>query len=160
MQTLCMKQILTIILLFILLLLQTKGTGQTLNPIGTYNLDLVYTIKDGDKYGYFGSIKVKRIKDSSFAMSFFVCKGAPSYNSGSFVDTVIYTVDNIIRYTPFEFDSSCVLTFKFTKKGIMVYQQADNINNACGFGHGVAANDLFYKKVSSKVPIIEDPLIE
>jgi hypothetical protein len=157
-----MKQIFAIILSLVVYssFAQTKSSRQVLNPTGTYNLNLVYKIKNGDKYGYFGSIKIKRIKDSSLAMSFFVCKGAPSYNSGSFVDTVIYRGNNIIKYTPFEFDSSCVLTFKFITKGIMVYQQADNINNACGFGHGVAANDLFYKKVSSKIPIIKDPLTE
>jgi hypothetical protein len=158
-----MKKVFTIILVSIASysFAQTKSRNTpTLNPTGTYILNLIYKVKDGDKYGYFGSINVKRIKDSSLAMSFFVCRGAPGYNSGSFVDTVNYKRNNTVIYTPFEFDSTCVLTFKFTSQGVMVYEQAENINNACGFGGGVAANDLFYKKVSSKTPVIKDPLIE
>lgn len=158
-----MKQFLTAILVLMLnsSCARTKATrGGTFNPTGSYSLDLVYKIKDGDKFGYFGSIKLKRVIDSTLAMSFFVSKGAPGYNSRSFVDTVSYKGNNVIQYTPYKVDSSCVLTFKFVPKGIMVYQEAVDINNACGFGHGVAANDLFYKRISTKTPIIQDPLTE
>src|SRR5438874_2735415 len=96
-----------------------RSAEASFNPTGTYTLNLIYKVKDGDKYGYFGDIRIKRLSSSSFVMSFYVCIGAPNYNSGSFVDTVHYQGKNVITYTPPD-DSTCVLTFKFSSKGVMV----------------------------------------
>src|SRR5687768_11298298 len=47
------------------------------NPTGTYRLDIKTKKRDGEIYGYFGEIRVKMIDDSTIAVSFYVCKGAP-----------------------------------------------------------------------------------
>jgi hypothetical protein len=127
-----------------------------INPTGTYDLKSDTKKKDGDIYGYFGTVKVKLLQNSRIAMSFYICKGAPSYNSGSFVDTLNYHDNKVIRIA--EDDPSCKLVFTFSKKEITVVQQQKDLNFGCGFGHGVFA-DGSYKKISSKIPLIEDQLL-
>ncbi|WP_304344190.1 hypothetical protein [Chryseobacterium koreense] len=89
-------------------------------------------------------------------MTFEVNKGAPSYNSGSFVDTLIYKENKAI-YTDVESDSTCRITFDFDKKGITVKEITADYNSGCGFGHAVVA-DGFYKRISNKTPILTEPL--
>jgi len=132
---------------------QIKSNTTYINPTGTYKLDSKTIKKNGETYGYFGDMKIKLLENSKIVLSLFVCKGAPSYNLGSFVDTLAYQ-NNIAIYTP-EWDSTCKITFYFKKKGITVDQYQDNLNFGCGFGHGVFA-DGFYKKTSSKTPIIKN----
>jgi len=143
--------------LFILLIgLQIFAMGQgtpAFNPTGTYKLDNKTYMKDGDKYGYFGTIRVKLLKRDTIALSLYVCQGAPSYNSGSFVDTLVYRNHRAV-YHHCESDTSCRITFSFTNKGLDVDQVQADINFGCGFGHAVLA-DFHYKKVSAKVPVIE-----
>ena len=97
-----MKTTLLIILITILHLdfnfgqLVKPNDNGSINPNGTYQLDEKTKIKNGDTFGYFGDIKVKLIDNGKIVMSFYICKGAPSYNSGSFVDTLIYK-NNIDR---------------------------------------------------------------
>jgi len=133
---------------------QARKTAFFVNPTGSYKLDEKTTVKDGDTYGYFGDINVKLLDSSRIAISLFVCKGAPSYNSGSFIDTISYLNNTAIHRTP-EDDTSCRINFAFTKKGIQVEQYQANPNFGCGFGHAVFA-DGFYKKTSSKIPEIID----
>jgi hypothetical protein len=87
----------------------------SLNPTGTYK------ISNGDKpihkVKYFGDIQVKLLANQKIAISFYVNKGAPSYNSGSFVDTLHYN-NGTAYYTAIEFDPSCKITFKFFQKGV------------------------------------------
>ena len=52
-------------------------------------------------------------------MTFMVSKGAPSYNSGSFVDTLTYKANQVI-YTDPEIDESCKTTFDFSEGGVTV----------------------------------------
>ncbi len=89
-------------------------------------------------------------------MTFEVNKGAPSYNSGSFVDTLIYKNNKAI-YTASEFDTTCKITFDFDKNGVSVKEETSDYNSGCGFGHGVVA-DGFYKRMSGKTPILTEPL--
>ncbi len=124
-----------------------------LNPTGTYYLDGKAIKRDGEIYGYFGEIRIKLIDSSKVAMSFYVCKGAPSYNSGSFSDTLNYFSEKVI-YIPDD-DSTCIITFQFKKQGINVTQSQDDLNFGCGFGHGVFA-DGYYKRISKKTPEIID----
>lgn len=93
------------------------------------------------------------LKNSKIAISLFICKGAPSYNSGSFIDTIKYQ-NNIAVYKTTK-EASCNITFTFSNKGITVEQYQADINFGCDFGHGVFA-DGFYKKESSKIPLIID----
>ncbi|MEO7988041.1 MAG: hypothetical protein ABI663_00785 [Chryseolinea sp.] len=123
-----------------------------LDPTGTYILDQK-TKKVGEEiYGYFGEIQVVKLKEDKILMNFSICKGAPSYNSGSFLDTLSYQ-NNRALFTDPSTDSSCVITFDFTVKGITVKEDTDDYNFGCGFGHAVIA-DGFFKKTSSKKPEI------
>jgi hypothetical protein len=130
-----------------------KATG-FINPTGSYKLYNKTTVKNGDTYGYFGDIDVNLLDSSRIAMSFFVCKGAPSYNLGAFVDNLTYR-NNIAIHTAPEDDTACRIKFAVTKKGITVEQYQADINFGCAFGHAVFA-DGYYKKTSSKVPVIAD----
>jgi hypothetical protein len=133
---------------------QVKQAAAFFNPTGTYKLDNKTTVKDGDTYGYFGEIRIKLITNSKIAISFFICKGAPSYNSGSFIDTLDYRSNKAVYTTPDD-DTTCRITFVFTNKGVTIDHRQANINFGCGFGHAVVANG-FYKRTSIKVPVIED----
>lgn len=128
-----------------------------LNPTGTYKFNTKIEKRDGEVYGYFGEIRVKLIDSSTIAISFYVCKGAPGYNSGSFVDTLNYFNREVI-YIP-EYDSTCKITFHFKEHGIDVTQSQADLNFGCGFGHGVFA-DGHYKRISRKTPEIIDLLNE
>jgi hypothetical protein len=148
----------SILFLLAILTLSTKGQvnkAMTLiNPTGSYKLDNKTTIKHGDTYGYFGEAKIKLLDSSKIAISFFICKGAPSYNSGSFIDTLKYLNTKATYRTPDD-DTSCKITFTFSNKGLTVEQYQADINFGCGFGHAVFA-DGFYKKISAKIPLIDD----
>jgi hypothetical protein len=86
------------------------ATAISPDPTGTYHLDSKTENKDGEVYGYTGVIQVKRLVENRIVMTFGVCKGAPSYNSGSFVDTLHYA-NNRAVFTAAEFDPSCRITF-------------------------------------------------
>ena len=127
------------------------------NPTGSYEFVSKKKIKDGETQGYSGKVDIKLLDSSHIAMSFYLNKGAPSYNSGSFVDTLEYK-NSIALYNP-ESDTSCKITFAFSTKGITVDQIAKNYNNSCGFGQAVVVTG-FYKKISARIPEIKDPLVE
>lgn len=128
-----------------------------IDPTGTYKLDNKTKEKNREVYGYSGYIQVKKISNDKIVMTFEVNKGAPSYNSGSFVDTLTYK-NNIALYTvPDDIDSTCKITFHFDKKGVTVVEETADYNSGCGFGHAVVANG-FYKRTSSKTPILTEPL--
>ena len=133
---------------------QVKKATNFINPTGSYKLDSKTTVKDGDTYGHFGDIDVKLLENSRIAISFFACNGAPSYSMGTFIDTLTYQ-NNVAIYTTPEDDTTCRIKFTFTKKGITAEQHQADLNFGCGFGHAVFA-DGFYKKTSSKVPVIVD----
>jgi hypothetical protein len=125
---------------------QTVQPVPYINPSGYYSLDTKITVKDGDTYGYFGNIKVKLVDSNRIFMEFYVCKGAPSYNSGSFEDTLTYKNGIAVRTT--SDDASCVITFNFnTTGGVTVEEKTKDINGGCGFGHAVVANG-FYRRIT------------
>lgn len=127
------------------------------DPTGTYEYKGKTTKIDGTVFGpYTGAIQVKKIADGKIAMTFFVCKGEPSYNSGDFIDT-LKLMNNTVIYTDPESDSSCKITFKFDKTGVTVKEETRDFNAGCGFGHAVIA-DGWYRKISSKIPNLTDPL--
>jgi len=137
---------------------QTKNKNLLQNVTGSYKY-VGKTIKKGnDIYGYFGSIKVKQLEKNKIAMSFYISVGARSYNSGSFVDT-LKLIGNTAIYKISECDSVCTLTFRFSNTGVRTFHKAanDDYNFSCCFGQGVKANGYF-KKTSSKTPIIRDLL--
>lgn len=139
------------------LMLVSGYTSQTnyVDPTGTYDLSSRVRKKGGEIYGYFGTIQIKKLTKSRIILNFYVCKGAPSYNSGSFIDTLTYNNNKAI-YTDPELDQSCKITFEVLKNGIKVTEETDDYNSGCGFGHAVIA-DGFYKIVSKKVPVLINP---
>jgi hypothetical protein len=130
-------------------------SSNTVNPTGTYKLVSETIIREGDTYGYFGEIQVKKIEDEKIVMTFFVCRGAPSYNMGMFLDTMDYR-NNMTIYTCDKKDSSCIINFKFNTKGIRVEEKTVDSAFGCGFGHGVHASG-FYQVITRKSPILKDP---
>ncbi len=138
---------------FIILISGTvKGQSNNLtyiNPIGYYSLDNKTKDTADETYGYFGSLKVKLIDSSRIFVDLYVCKGAPSYNSGSFEDTLLYK-SGIAAHTTTD-DASCVITFNFNSPGgVMVDEKTKDFNDGCGFGHAVVATG-FYKKITDEI---------
>jgi hypothetical protein len=76
--------------------------GQSVKNIHQFNLTGSYKYngktqkKNGETYGYFGDVQVKLLNENRIAVSFYLCVGAKSYNSDSFVDTLSL---RIIFYT-------------------------------------------------------------
>jgi hypothetical protein len=150
-----MKQFLFIIAA--ILAIANTSTGQTfVDPTGTYEMDNKTTIKNDDTYGYFGEICVKLIGKNKIAMSFYICKGAPSYNSGSFVDTLDYGNNIAVYKDKYSPENECCVEFTFSKTRIKLIETANYEHGTC-WGAGVVAFGSF-KKISSKVPVIKNPL--
>lgn len=124
-----------------------------IDPTGAYKLVSKTKKVNGEVYGYSGDIKVKLLSNARIAVSFYVDKGYPSYNSGSFVDTLSYDGEKAIYKT--EYDASCKIIFKFSDKGVILNEQTNDYNFGCGFGHAIIASG-FYKKYSSAAPVIKD----
>jgi hypothetical protein len=136
--------------LILLILISNFSYGQDIiNPTGTYVYQGKTTKKDGDTYGYFGTIQVKKISDKKIIMTFYICKGAPSYNSGSFVDTLEY-IDNKAVFK----DEGIVTQFSFDNNGVDIKEIE---YNGAYWGQGVYAHGRFKKK-SKKEPILTEPL--
>ena len=114
--------------------LETKG----FNPTGTYEYD---NGENGD-----GTVKVKKISADKIKVSLFVIGGPPSHNMGEFME-VIKIKNGVANYK----SGDCALKFIFNAKAVKVVQSGWD----CGFGNGVAAGG-YYKKISSKVPDMED----
>jgi hypothetical protein len=128
------------------------------SPDGVYSYQGKTMKKNGETYGYFGTIKVVHLNSEKVIVNFYVCKGAPSYNSGSFIDTLSY-INNEATFTGDTTDGQppCRVVFHFSKKGISADMIAADPNFACGFGHAVDAQG-FYKRLPGKLPAKQDLL--
>jgi hypothetical protein len=123
-----------------------------IDPTGTYNLDNKIEVRNGDTYGSFGKIQIKKIEKGNIVITFSKNKGAPSYNMGGFIDT-LKLIQNTAVYSDIKNGLNCKITFEFSDTGIIV---KEGKNNSCGFGYGVYA-DGFFKKESSIPPIFLNP---
>lgn len=149
-----MKNLFAVLILCALTTFACKVVQKQQSVSGTYEL-VSKTVKKGDDvYGYAGDIQVKELPNNRIVLSLFITKGAPSYNSGSFVDTMDLA-NNLAVYTNKEFDPSCKITLQFTVKGIQLKQESNHDYFECGFGNGVVAHG-FFKRVSSEIPVIKD----
>ena len=141
---------------FLFVLSTSIVLGQTtFDPTGTYVYKGKTIKKNGDTYGYSGTIQVKKIADEKIVITFEICKGAPSYNLGGFFDTLQF-INNESIYTT-KYDSTCKITLHFEKKGILIKEETADYNWGCGFGHAVVA-DGYFSKTSSKSPKLTMPL--
>lgn len=89
------------------------------------------------------------LTQNSIVIDFSICKGAPSYNLGNFIDTLDYQDNKAIYKGDANTDPSCMITFNFSSNGIQVKEKTDNPIFGCGFGHDVYVNG-FFKKISPK----------
>jgi hypothetical protein len=124
-------------------------------PCGTYNLISKISYKNGEKIGKYGTIQVKPISADKIIMSFFVNSGFPTYNSGSFIDTLIIE-NNIAIYKIPEYDPSCQIKFSFSNSKILISETTEDYYMGCGFGSKVRTDGFQFKKISSKIPKIKD----
>ena len=122
---------------------------------GSYEMKGQMDPKGEDIYGPFGGLDIKKIEDKTYALSFSINKGAPSYNMGGFYDTLELKKKQLFYKADPEIDSTCVITFTFEKNGVQVDQKSIGEGH-CGFGHGVSAVGYF-KKTSSKEPVLYHP---
>jgi hypothetical protein len=126
---------------------KAQSANASINPAGYYSLNSKTTSKDGDTYGYFGTLKIKQVDSVRIFVDLYVCKGAPGYNSGTLQDTLLCK-NGIAVHTTTE-DNTCVITFNFnTAGGVEVDEKTKDTVSGCGFGHGVMANG-FYKRIVS-----------
>lgn len=137
-----------------------QQSGLFINPDGVYKYQGKTYKKDGDIFGYFGTIKVLQLDTNKILINFFICKGAPSYNSGSFIDTFYYTNNQATYYGDTSLpELACTLNFDFNLKGVNVRLFSKDTNPVCDFGMNVSPNG-FFKRVKTKAPtkkeILED----
>lgn len=128
-----------------------KRIPEFINPTGTYTL--TGRIKRNKMMGHSGELRVELLDSSRVAVSFYMNKGYPNYESGSFIDTLKYNED-MARYTP-SCDSSCTMIFWFTDKTMELRGLYSNPTSSCGFASGVMKAAIF-QKTSSDKPIIQD----
>lgn len=127
----------------------TKAQTATpfINPAGYYSLDSKTVAKNGDTYGYFGTLKIQQVDSARIFVDLYVCKGAPGYNTGTLQDTLLYKNDIAVHTTPD--DNTCVITFNFNiAGGVEVDEKTRDTASGCGLGHGVTASG-FYKRIIS-----------
>ena len=122
---------------------------------GSYEMKGQMDPKGEDIYGPFGGLDIKKIEDKTYALSFSINRGAPSYNMGGFTDTLELKKNQLFYKADPEIDSTCVITFTFEKNGVQVDQKSIGEGH-CGFGHGVSAVGYF-KKTSSEEPVLYHP---
>jgi hypothetical protein len=142
-------------LALILVTVLSYGQNSYVNPTGSYILK-GKKLKNDERANH-GEVHVILIDNNRLAISFYYNKGYPSYNSGSFVDTLDY-VDNKAVYTydePERPTSDCKLTFTFHNKKVAIIHEAEDYNYSCGFGMGVVASGIMLK-TSAKVPEIKE----
>src|SRR3982074_1538712 len=104
-----------------------RRTGRTpadfVDPTGTYILK--GQTEKNKIIGHSGEIRVKLLGKDRVAICFYINKGFPGYESGSFVDTLTYTEDNEAVYTPLA-DQSCSFLFYFKPYSAETMQVYDN----------------------------------
>ncbi|SRR5258708_2937247 len=130
-------------------LLPSDNNQTFIDPTGTYILK--GEVRDNKVTSHSGEIRVKLLGHELLTLCFFIDKGYPGYESGSFLDTLSYE-DNAAVYS--SRDSSCMLRFAFKQGGVeMIHIFAQNSND-CGFAPGVLTG-AFFRKASSGVPVIQ-----
>lgn len=146
-----------LVLIFLAGLYSCASTqDKSFDPTGTY----IFGDRPMDAFesgeGYNGRIQIFRLAEDKVVMTFEINKGAPSYNSGSIVDTLTYTTNNV-TYTDPEYYPGCKITFDFDSEGVNVKQHRAQSDYGCGFGNGVEAHGYF-RKTSGKIPILQYPV--
>lgn len=124
--------------------------NKQITPDGLYILESKTILKDGETFGNSGELKVVTLDSEHLLVSLEVSIGAPSYNSGIMVDTLYYKNNIAIYKNQCESDASCVITLQFSKSGVTVTQEQNDLNFGCGFGHAVFADGFYKRRKNSK----------
>lgn len=122
-----------------------------IDPTGTYTL--TGTVKRNHVVGHSGEVRVQLLDSERVAISFYMNKGYPNYESGSLIDTLKYNED-MARYTP-SCDSDCTIIFWFSEKEMELRGLYSNPRTSCGMATGVMTAAIF-EKTSWARPIIQD----
>lgn len=126
-------------------------SSKSIDPTGTYKLVSVTEVRNGETYGRFGEIRVKKLKDDKIVLTLNVCRGAPSYNVGLIHDTLkMENNHSVLKCEMSQIDQKGELHFYFKKDGIEVKEKHLKYDEFCAFGHAVHA-DGFYKLRSRKI---------
>src|SRR5882757_3822341 len=104
------------VLFFSRLSFSGESTQAFLDPTGTYVL--MGTVKKNRVTGHSGEIRVRLLDSQRIALCFYINKGYPGYESGSFIDTLAYD-DSSSRYTPTA-DSTCAVLFYFHRRRVEI----------------------------------------
>lgn len=148
----------SLLITFLLLIASTIGYSQLFNTdiTGTYHLNKHIDIEnDYPIESYFGNLQVVPWGEDSVILNFYINKGHPSYNTGSFIDTLL--IENEILTYQTTCGTNCKVQFSFYETRVHVKSGAEDTSRNCCFGYGVVVND-YYEKTSDAVPILVDPL--
>jgi len=129
----------------------SKRIPAFIDPTGTYTL--TGKVKRNRVVGHSGEMRVELLDSGRVAISFYMNKGYPNYESGSFIDTLTYDED-MARYSP-SCDSTCTMIFWFTDKSMELRGLYTDPKSSCGFVSGVMRAAIF-EKTSGDRPIIQD----
>lgn len=127
------------------------GSPEFINPTGTYLLK--GESKNSQIVGHYGELRVRLLDSTRIALAFYLNRGYPGYESGSFIDTLSYE-DNRAEYRPAA-DSSCSVYFSFDDHQVEISQSVSDLNSGCGFRPGVIV-PVLVPKTSAEVPVIQD----
>jgi len=121
------------------------------DPTGTYILKGEVTRNKVTSHS--GEIRVQLTDSDRIAICFYINKGYPGYELGSFLGTIAYE-NGTARYYPGK-DSSCMILFYFYQKRLELRTSYSQPNICCGFAKGALTSAVF-KKASADRPIIQD----
>ena len=130
-------------------LLNPDNNQVFIDPTGTYILK--GQVQDNKVISHSGEIRVKLLQPELLTICFFLDKGYPGYESGSFLDTLRYEDNQSVYATR---DSGCMLRFSFKPTGVELMHIFSQGASDCGFAPGVLTG-AFFKKTSSGVPVIQ-----
>ena len=132
----------------------TKSFKHLLNPIdptGTYILK--GNLKNNVIKGHSGEIRAKLLSENKLALSFYLDKGSPNFESAFFKDTFYYFDNRISYHSPT--DTDCTISFQFNEKEVETFFVHSNPECSCGFMNGVIIPATF-EKCSTEIPIIKN----
>lgn len=122
-----------------------------IDPTGTYTL--IGTVKKNRVVSHSGEMRVRLLDSDRVAICFYMNKGYPGYQSGSFIDTVPY-IENAARYSP-PADTNCTILFNFSLREVEIMALYSDEKCNCGFDPGVITAAIFTKSSGDK-PVIQD----
>ncbi len=122
-----------------------------IDPTGTYILK--GKVQKNEIVTHSGELRVKLLNKNKVALSFFISKGYPGYEFGSFTDTVSYD-ETFATYRSTR-DKDCNIVFFFSPTSAETQLVYSDPHCSCGFAKGVMISTVFEKK-SSDEPVIQD----